>query len=164
MHLGEGAKDTRRRINLERVVAHRDSLEQVQKVIDQFAKPNAMFPSPGQRLITLADDNGTKTVEVTHEALFDNWQQLKDWLNDSRNDLRFQRRLDDAANFWQDHGRPKGRLWRSPDLDLLRSYQERVVDEMTDLQKKFYRASINEKKYKHFTTLLMTFLFRRIGE
>ncbi len=152
VHLGEGAKDTRRRIKLEQVVTHRDNLEQVREVIDRFA-------SPGTRLITLADDNGTKTVEVTHEALFDNWQQLKDWLNESRNDLQFQRRLDNAANFWQDHGQPKGRLWRSPDLDLLRSYQERVGDEMTDRQKKFYRASTNEKKYRRFTTLLMTFSF-----
>jgi ABC-type branched-subunit amino acid transport system substrate-binding protein len=149
VHLAEGVKDTRRRIKLERVVAHRDSLEQVQKVIDRFA-------SPSTRLITLADDNGTKTVEVTHEALFDNWPQLKDWLNENREDLRFQRRLDDAANDWQDH---KGRLWRSPDLDLLRSYQERVGDEMTDRQKKFYRASINDKNYKSLAFVSIVFVF-----
>jgi WD40 repeat protein len=136
VQLGEGAKDTRRRTKLERVVAHRDSLEQVQRVIDQFA-------SPGTRLITLADDNGTKTAEVTHEALFDNWQQLKDWLNDSRSDLRFQRRLDDAVIIWQENGRPEGNLWRSPDLDLLRRYQERAGDIMTQSQLDFFKASSN---------------------
>jgi ABC-type branched-subunit amino acid transport system substrate-binding protein len=133
VQLGEGTKDTRRRIKLEQLI-HQD--EQVQKVIDQFA-------SRDTRLITLADDNGAKTVEVTHEALFDNWQQLKDWLNDGRNDLRFQRRLDDAVMVWQGHGKPEGNLWRSPDLDLLRGYQEKVGDMMTKLQLEFFYASSN---------------------
>jgi hypothetical protein len=84
-------------------------LEQVKKVI-------ARFSAPGARLITLAEDGGTETVEVTHEALFDHWQQLKDWLDGSRNDLRFQRRLDEAAMVWQKNGRAEGSLWRSPDL------------------------------------------------
>jgi hypothetical protein len=101
VQLGEGAKDTRRRTKLEQVISHRDSLEHVQKVIDRFA-------SPGTRLITLADDDGIKTVEVTHEALFDNWQQLKNWLDGGRSDLRFQRRLDDAVMIWQENGRPEG--------------------------------------------------------
>jgi WD40 repeat protein len=132
--LGEGTKDTRRRITLDRVVSHGDSLEQVQKVIGRFA-------SPSTRLITLANDDGTKTAEVTHEALFDNWQQLKDWLNGGRSDLRFQRRLDDAVMIWQENGRPEGNLWRSPDLDLLRRYQERAGDVMTQLQLDFFNAS-----------------------
>jgi TIR domain len=141
VQLGEGTKDTRRRIKLERIVAHRDSLEQVQKVIDRFA-------SPGQRLITLADDNGTRTIEVTHEALFDNWPQLKNWLNDSRNDLRFQRRLDDAVMVWQENGRPEGNLWRSPDLDLLKSFDKNSNIDMTSMQKKFLKSSIQSAKWK----------------
>jgi AAA ATPase domain len=74
VQLGEGAKDTRRRTKLERVVADQDSLEQVKKVIDQFARP-------GARLITLANDEGEETAEVTHEALFENWKQLRVWLD-----------------------------------------------------------------------------------
>jgi hypothetical protein len=85
VQLGEGAKDTRRRTNLERVVSHRNSLEQVQKVIARFA-------DPGARLITLSENAGVKTVEVTHEALFEHWQELKDWIEASRSDLRFQRK------------------------------------------------------------------------
>ena len=101
VQLGEGAKDTRRRVELERLVSHRDSLERVKKTIDRFA-------SAGARLITLANEGGAETAEVTHEALFDNWQQLKDWLDGGRSDLRFQRRLDDAVMVWLDNGRPEG--------------------------------------------------------
>jgi WD40 repeat protein len=134
VQLGEGAKDTRRRVELERLVSHRSCLDRVKQVIDRFA-------NPGTRLITLANDGGAETAEVTHEALFDNWQQLKDWLDGSRSDLLFQRRLDDAVVVWQDNRRPDGNLWRSPDLDLLRRYQQRAGDDMTPLQVEFFNAA-----------------------
>jgi WD40 repeat protein len=139
VQLGEGAKDTRRRTELARVVSHRDSLEQVKKVI-------ARFSAPGARLITLAEDGGTETAEVTHEALFDHWQQMKDWLDASRSDLRFQRRLDEAAMVWQGNGRPEGNLWRPPDLDLLQSFHERAGIDMTPLQVEFFNASTDDEE------------------
>jgi hypothetical protein len=49
VQLGEGAKDTRRRTELTRLVSHRDSLQQVRDVTSKFAHQNT-------RLITLADD------------------------------------------------------------------------------------------------------------
>jgi hypothetical protein len=134
VQLGEGVKDTRRRTKLDRVVSHQDSLEQVHRVVDRFASPDA-------RLITLANDKGTETAELTHEALIDNWQQLKEWLDGGHSDLLFQRRLDDAVMVWQDNGRPEGNLWRSPDLDLLRCYEERAGDDMTSWQLEFLNAS-----------------------
>jgi hypothetical protein len=147
VQLGEGAKDTRRRTELERVVSHQDSLEQVQKVIARFADPSA-------RLITLSGDAGTETAEVTHEALFDHWDQLEGWLDKSRSDLRFQRRLDEAAMLWQKNGQPEGNLWRSPDLDLLRRFRERAGDDMTPLQLEFFNASVrvetNQKRVCQF--------------
>jgi WD40 repeat protein len=142
VQLGEGAKDTRRRVELERLVSHRDSLDQVKQVIDRFADRDA-------RLITLVNDGGATTAEVTHEALlFDNnWPQLEEWLNGGgRSDLRFQRRLDDAVMAWLDNGRPEGNLWRSPDLDLLRRYQERAGDDLTPFQLEFFQASIDAEK------------------
>ncbi|MCG9892741.1 MAG: AAA family ATPase, partial [Thermosynechococcaceae cyanobacterium MS004] len=141
VQLGEGAKDTRRRTELERVVSHQDSLEQVQKVIACFADPSA-------RLITLSGDAGAETAEVTHEALFDHWDQMKDWLDSSRSDLRFQRRLDEAAMLWQQNGRPEGNLWRTPDLDLLQRFHARAGDDMTPLQLEFFQASVDAEKVR----------------
>jgi AAA ATPase domain len=136
VQLGEGARDTRRRVLLERIVASGDSQELVQKVIARFAHRKARF-------ITLANDGGAMTVEVTHEALFDHWQQLKDWLRESRSDLRFQRRLDEAAMAWKEHGKAKGNLWRPPNLDLLKQHHEKSVEDMTALQIEFFNASID---------------------
>jgi hypothetical protein len=141
VQLGEGTKDTRRRTRVEQVIANQDDPEQVQKVIDRFA-------SPSTRLITLSDDNGIKIVEVTHEALFDNWQQLKDWLNGGRSDLLFQRRLDNAVTVWQEHKKSDGILWRSPDLDLLLRHHKEHGNDMTSLQIEFLIASKQSAKWR----------------
>ena len=98
------------------------------------------------RLITLAANTNAETAEVTHEALFDHWQQLNQWLDSSRSDIRFQRRLEAAAVHWDENGRPEGSLWRPPDLDLLRRYEQRAGDDMTPLQLEFFNAADNHQK------------------
>jgi ABC-type branched-subunit amino acid transport system substrate-binding protein len=142
VQLGEGLKDTRRRTELARVVAHRDSIEQVKRVISRFSAPSA-------RLIALAEDGGTETAEVTHEALFDHWQHLHDWIETSRADLRIRRRLDEATIAWEKNGRLEENLWRVPaDLDLLRQYHERASDDMTELQVEFFDASTKARRQR----------------
>ena len=123
-------------------MSYLDKPEQVKLVIERFAEP-------GVRLITCAVGNqGRETAEVTHEALFDHWQLLRQWLNQSRDDLRFQRRLEDAAQHWHQNNRPDGNLWRPPDLDLLRQYQQRAGDNLTPLQLEFFKASERSKNHQ----------------
>lgn len=149
VQLGEGTKDTRRRTEIQKVVSHRDNLEQVKQVM-------ARFSSPGARLITLAANANAETAEVTHEALFDHWQLLNNWLDSSRSDLRFERRLDEAIRYWEEQSRPEGNLWRPPDLDLLKRYHQRLGEQMTRLQMEFFNASLEavekaqkERKRRH---------------
>ncbi|MBD2255466.1 NACHT and WD repeat domain-containing protein [Nostoc parmelioides] len=139
VQLGEGASDTRRRANVNSLVSYKDKPEYVKAVINRFA-------SPGVRLVTLSSLDGKETAEVTHEALFDNWGQMKEWLDISRSDIRFQRRLDEAAIAWDENSRPEGSLWRSPDLDLLQKYHSRDGDNMTPLQVEFFNASVNAEE------------------
>ncbi len=134
VQLGEGTSDTRRRANVNSLVGYKEHPEYVKRVIERFA-------NPGVRLVTLSSEQGTETAEVTHEALFANWGQMKEWLDSSRSDIRFQRRLDEAALHWHENDRPKGSLWRSPDLDFLGKYHERASDNMTPLQVQFFQAS-----------------------
>jgi WD40 repeat protein len=134
VQLGEGTKDTRRRALVEGLLSHQEQSEQVKAVIQRFAEP-------GVRLITVAGDEQAETAEVTHETLFEHWQQLQTWLEGSRSDLRFERRLEEAARYWQTQGKPEGSLWRPPDLDLLQQYRQRVGDELSPLQMEFAQAS-----------------------
>jgi hypothetical protein len=59
----------------------------------------------------------------------------------SRADLRFQRRLEDAAAHWDKGGKPEGRLWRPPDLDVLNQFREKHDAELTTRQLTFAEAS-----------------------
>lgn len=136
IQLGEGTRDTRRRVQLDRLRAQQDDEADFRAVLNRFS-------APGVRLITLAAvSEETDTAEVTHEALFEHWQQLNAWLDQSRDDIRFQRRLQDAAQHWDNQARPEGLLWRPPDLDLLRSFYQRASHEMTPLELEFFRASV----------------------
>ncbi|MCP3972386.1 MAG: hypothetical protein GY717_19085, partial [Rhodobacteraceae bacterium] len=120
VQLGEGARDTRRRVQLSTVVAHGEDAGHVQAVVRCFADPRA-------RLVTLSSDaDGTETAEVTHEALLEHWATLREWLDDNREDVRFHRHLAADAGYWKQQGQPDGKLWRSPDLELLQHYYERA--------------------------------------
>ncbi|QQE63355.1 WD40 repeat-containing protein [Leptolyngbya sp. BL0902] len=134
VQLGEGTRDTRRRTPVENLIASQDSPEVVKQVL-------ARFSSPGARLVTLASQGNQDVAEVTHEALFGHWQQLNEWLDSSRDDIRFQRRLEAAADYWHDQGRPAGLLWRPPDLDLLRTFAKTHAANLTQRCLDFFYAS-----------------------
>ncbi|MCP4519771.1 MAG: hypothetical protein GY824_31640, partial [Delftia sp.] len=141
VQLGEGARDTRRRISLTEVVAHGEESAHVQTVIRCFADPRA-------RLVTVsAAPDGAETAEVTHEALLDHWETLREWLDDNREDLRFQRHLARDAAYWKNQNNAEGLLWSPPDLDLLRQYQQRAGQDMTPLQMEFFEASVRKEQH-----------------
>ena len=107
VQLGEGTRDTRRRVMVGDLVSVGEDAEEVERIINRFADRKA-------RLITLSSDTDGKadTAEVTHEALFEHWEQLNRWLEEDRENIRFSRRLDDAARVWDQQGRPSGGLWQ----------------------------------------------------
>ncbi|MCP5086437.1 MAG: hypothetical protein GY952_06515 [Rhodobacteraceae bacterium] len=141
VQLGEGMRDTRRRISMTDIVAHGEEAAHVQAVIRCFADPRA-------RLVTLsATPDGAETAEVTHEALLEHWETLREWLDANREDLRFHRHLAADADYWASQDNAEGLLWRSPDLDLLRQYQVRAGADMTPLQVEFFEAS--KRKEQH---------------
>ncbi len=146
VQLGEGVSDTRLRANVNSLVSYKEQPEYVKRVIERFAHP-------GVRLVTLSSFDGKETAEVTHEALFANWGQMKEWLDSGRSDIRFQRRLDEAARVWDENSRPEGSLWRNPDLDLLGKFYQHKSDNMTPLQAEFFNASVNAEEARKQATI-----------
>lgn len=139
VQLGEGTKDTRRRALLDSLESHQNQPEELKRVVN-------LFSAPGVRLITLSATGSSETAEVTHEALFEHWGKFQEWLDGSREDIRFQRRLDEAANYWNENNRPEGNLWRPPDLELLQEYHQRLSKDMTPLQVEFFRHLAKRRK------------------
>jgi WD40 repeat protein/diadenosine tetraphosphatase ApaH/serine/threonine PP2A family protein phosphatase len=134
VQLGEGTRDTRRRAPVSSLIASQDSPEVIKQVLAQFS-------SPGARLVTLAGQGEGEVAEVTHEALFSHWQALNEWLDGSRDEIRFQRRLETAADYWHHEGRPPGLLWRPPDLDLLRTFVKTTDSNLNQRCLDFFNAS-----------------------
>lgn len=118
VHLGEGTRDTRRRAPLSELCGLGETEAWVLSVLRKFAGEHA-------RLLTLGGEGNETVAEVTHEALFEHWSQLREWIAQSRSDRSLHDRALEAAKLWQRAGRSTGRLWRPPDLDLLRDYQQR---------------------------------------
>lgn len=135
VNLGQGTRALRRRVAIEQLVAHGERTVQVRRVIRRFS-------TTGTRLLTLsAGQDGTEMVEVTHEAIFDAWGLLRRWLDESRGDIRFQRRLEQAVGHWREEGKPEGLLWRRPDLDRLHQFHRRSNKTMTPPQLEFFSQS-----------------------
>src|SRR5258708_37441304 len=91
--LGEGTEDTRRRI----VQTELSSISAEERSMDDVLTAFGTY-----RLLTFDRDPVTRgpTVEIAHEALIREWARLRAWLDDSRDDLRIQRRLIIASDEW----------------------------------------------------------------
>ena len=100
--LGEGVEDTRRRV-LQAELATLADQQGMEEVIEVFSQ---------SRLLTLDRDPLTRgpTAEIAHEALIREWGRLREWLRESREALRIQRRLMAAAGEWMQSGRDAGFL------------------------------------------------------
>lgn len=135
--LGEGTRDTRRRAPLRALVARGETEADVRAVLAPFARHDA-------RLVTLSativnDQTIVEpTVEVTHEALFDHWTDLKQWLLTDREDQRFHRRLFEATERWL---KQRGSPWAGKELAELRDFHRRAASSITTNEFRFFRAS-----------------------
>jgi WD40 repeat protein len=150
--LGEGTRDTRRRAPLGELCGRGESEVTVLSVLRKLCTESA-------RLVTLSNEGAATTAEVTHEALFDHWRELSTWIDQSRADRGLQDRAMDVATRWHADGRPAGRLWRTPDLEQLRDYQQRKPDELSPLQEQFLAAGVRqqrqEKRFRVGSVLLI---------
>jgi len=96
--LGDGVEDTRRRVRRSELLAIAKDDDHMDELIDTFT---------AYRLLTLDHDPATRspTVEIAHEAILREWDRLRAWLHESRDDIRQQRLLAAAATDWQNTSR-----------------------------------------------------------
>src|SRR5438105_1468175 len=68
------------------------------------------------RLLTTNTVSGVATVEVSHEAVIREWTRLSDWLDEAREDVHHQQTISEDATEWEQHGKPRDRLYRGTQL------------------------------------------------
>ena len=141
VHLGEGTRDTRRRTTLRSLVSHHKELQSFEFVIQQFSSANV-------RLITLSYEGDDELLEITHEALIENWFQLKIWLDGSRDVFRTHREIETEAKRWQSSKRKREYLLQGKRLSDVKLFYESYsnISPLSVLEKEFYKKSVARQR------------------
>ena len=140
IQLGEGTRDTRRRVSLAEIVAQGEKSAHVQQVVRWFADPRA-------RMVTLADSgDGNETAEFTHEAILEHWDTLKEWVNSSREDMRFQRGLSQAAAEWRKQNQDPSYLYHGMRLKTSLRWTKTHGCDLSALEQEFLKKSAVQRK------------------
>ena len=126
--LGEGAEDTRRRVDIDDLVPEGASPAAVQALLDQLA---------GARLVTL----GEGTAEVAHEVLIREWPTLRGWLDEDREGLRLHRRLGNAARLWDAGDREASDLYRGARLTAALEWAQAHGHDLNATEREFLDES-----------------------
>lgn len=132
--LGEGQEDTRRRILQTELLTLGDRAV-VEDVIDRFGR---------YRLLTFDRDDATRspTVEVAHEALIRRWERLREWLTESRNDVRLERELLNAAQEWETAKQDKSYLMQGNRLLTFEEWADTTNLRLNKLELEYLSSSL----------------------
>ncbi|NEO86584.1 MAG: ATP-binding protein, partial [Spirulina sp. SIO3F2] len=137
--LREGTEDTRRRVRLEHLRRDKnDDLQKVRCVVEKFARQDI-------RVISMtADDQQHQILEISHEALLQNWNLLQRWVEEDRDFLRQKRQIETSADSWQENSRNKGYLLQGSPLKEALHFQKQKTTKfpLSESAKEFIQASI----------------------
>lgn len=119
--------------------------EDVRKLIETFTDA---------RLLTRNYDASRKTatVEVAHEAILRSWPRLREWIEDTQDDLRLLRQVRNAAQEWDERSRRDYLLWSQERLVLVYAMQERLQPELNEVERAFIEAE-QERLYRELEVL-----------
>ncbi len=136
---GAIASDTRRRAIRADLLASADDAEALDELIDTYA---------AYRLLTLDIDpeSHRPTVALAHEALIREWERLRTWLKESREDLLQHRRLSALAREWQEAGQDPAYLLRQTRLDQFSAWATQTDLRLNPQEKAFLEASQAERQ------------------
>lgn len=137
--LGEGTEDTRRRVlqtELGFGIGSERIMDDVMNAFNQY------------RLLTFDRDPVTRgpTVEIAHEALIREWKRLREWLNESREDLRVQRRLMAAAAEWANSSQDASFLASGSRLTQFATLASQGDLALNDLEHAYIKASVTARE------------------
>ncbi|QLE53990.1 hypothetical protein FD724_39955 (plasmid) [Nostoc sp. C057] len=128
--LGEGTEDTRRRVLLQNLVSSSQEEAAVERVISKLAAENVRLVVTSTLVGKGAESGRLAVVDVAHEALIRNWSLLRQWLNENREALRQQRKIESDAQEWLDNGKINDYLLQgvklAPAEDFLLNHGERI--------------------------------------
>jgi WD40 repeat protein/energy-coupling factor transporter ATP-binding protein EcfA2 len=171
--LGEGTEDTRRRVFKAELVNSTFYRELIEQTLEKLVAAKLVVTNQSE--IWQSDENADsantsnsqsnnqswvvlnfaqawlcqETIDVAHEALIRNWSLLRGWLDENREVLRRQRRIEQVAQEWNNVGRPKGveYLLRGGRLIDAEDFLSHYSDDLSALAQRYIAVS-QEESYR----------------
>ncbi|GAB4224971.1 MAG: hypothetical protein Tsb0032_30500 [Kiloniellaceae bacterium] len=128
---GEGTPDTRRVLSLSEI-DHDTSPDVMHRAIERLTDA---------RLLTVDDSS----VQIAHEALLHTWPRLRDWIEESRDDLRTRQRISRAAMDWDLAGRDSDLLYRGTPLLSALEWVGNNPDQLGAIERAFLAAAVEAR-------------------
>jgi len=131
--VSDDADDTRRRVRRSEL----ESLGLAASTLDQVLDAYGSF-----RLLSFDRDPVTRgpTIEVAHEALIREWPRYRRWVDEQRESLLLERRLDAAAAEWNDNGRDASFLLAGGRLEQVERWATEGEVRLSDDERGFLAA------------------------
>jgi serine/threonine protein kinase/WD40 repeat protein len=152
--LGEGVEDTRRRTTRSELLAIANGVGAIREsplqldpdIIDDLIDTYANY-----RLLSLDNDPATRapTVELGHEAILREWERLRRWLNDSREDIRLQRQLATLTGDWEKSRQDASFLLRGARLETFEKWAAQTGLALTPDERTYLQASLTQREQEH---------------
>jgi len=94
-------------------------------------------------VVTGRDEEGRETVEIIHEALIQEWERLRSWVEAERSFRIWQEQLRTAIKQWEDSGRDKDALLRGLSLSKAESWLIEKSNDLSEMEVQFIQDSLN---------------------
>ena len=124
---GEGTSDTRRIVARSEVDSDPEATV-MHRVIERLT---------AARLLTVSNS----TVQIAHEALLRTWPRLRDWIEESRDNLRTRQRISRAAEEWKSEGNDPDCLYHGAHLISTLAWVDEHGGQLGSLEHVFVDAS-----------------------
>lgn len=133
--VSEGLGFARRRVDTAALGEQAEDSEAMSRLLDLLVERRLL-------VITTAPGGKRSFVEVTHEALIREWPRYRDWVEGERDNLAFERRIETAADEWEQHQRDQAYLYRGSRLGQAEAWQEQREHGVSNAVREFLAASI----------------------
>ena len=154
-NLGEGTPDTRKQVSMDTLVSLGESEEIVEQVVQKLANARLIVTHN----LSVRDYSKSQekknviVIDVAHEALIRYWGRLQELLENNRDAIRTEGKIQTAAEEWLAQGKPKGIEGKGYLLEGLKLVQAEEtlqhgieVVPLSDLAKELIKESREESK------------------
>ena len=141
--LGEGTPDTRKQVPQQDLVTHAQSADLVEQVIQKLAQAKLIVTGEQRK-----GQDKVAVVDVAHESLIRHWSRLRELLDNNREAIRTERKIQAAAEEWRDRGKGKDYLWQGKPLKEAKKFQKEEAGSLalSFLSVEFIEASIKHRR------------------